>query len=174
MGKCKWELCFGMIGHGEGGEAPSYYRMATLALSAVGALCELAMVRIRLVAVGTNFVRDRRFEIAALMTGIAWKADVLPLQSELRLRVIEGSGEARLLPCGRGVARIAPLFECTLVGIAMAVRAVREFDTGIARLIIQARSVTALTYGVTMLTGEWKLRLRVIEILAINFDGFPV
>jgi len=58
--------------------------------------------------------------------------------------MIERRGEVRFGPRGGCVAGIASLFELALVWVAMAVRAIGEWQTCIAYLAIGARSVAAL------------------------------
>lgn len=58
--------------------------------------------------------------------------------------MIEGGGKGRFFPRGCGVAGIAAWLERAFVRIAMTVRAVGELETDITRLIVRARSVTAL------------------------------
>ena len=95
--------------------------MATLALSAVRPLQELAAVLV-LVAIRTKIVGNWPLEVAALVTGQTLNCEVFPQQGKVGLRVIEIRGEAGLSPGGRTVAGFATLFEPAFVRIAMAIR----------------------------------------------------
>lgn len=164
----EWETGLCVIGNGEDGGIPTLHGVAAFATAAISALGELPLVRIGLVAVSAGVMRNRRFEIAALVTAYARNIDMLALQREVCFGVVEFLGEARLLPGGCGVARVATLLECPLVRVPMAVGAVCELEPGVARLVISAGRVTALAKYVAMLAGERKLGFGMVEILAID------
>ena len=68
---------------------PALHRVARRALSLIGALGKLALVRIRLVTVHALREYERFFEVAVRMTLSAVHSDVLPLERKLRFGVIK-------------------------------------------------------------------------------------
>jgi len=132
-----------VIRNREGRRTPSLHGVAALTLSTIGAMRELAAMRIGLVAIRACIVRYRCLEVRALVTTLAGNLEMLADQRIVRLRVIECRGKVRLLPCERRVARIASLLELTLVRIAMAIRTTGEGQSCIANLAVRARRVTA-------------------------------
>jgi len=114
------EARFGMICRGECGWAPAGYGVAAFAAPAIGALEELAAMRIRIVAIRALSVGDGQLEIAGLVAGEARHIGVFAQERVTRLGVIEGGGEGGVLPTGGGVAGLATLLELALVGIGVA------------------------------------------------------
>lgn len=118
--KHQWEARLGMLGSRIGGRDPALHCVATLATASIGALQELAAVRVGLVAIRTERVFNGRLEIAAFMAGEASHLKVFSLERKVRLRVIEVRCERRLFPGRGGVAGFATLLELALVRIGMA------------------------------------------------------
>lgn len=84
--------------------------VAAFAAAAVGALGELTVVRIRLVAVGAEIVSDGGLEVGATMALLATYFQVFSQQRVLRFRVVEiGAERVRLFPAGDVVAVFAGL-----------------------------------------------------------------
>jgi len=134
--------------------------VAALALATICSPGKLSRVRIGLVAIGTEIVRNRGLEIRVRMALHAPDLLVLSFQREVRLRVIEGGSEYRLLPCHRRVAGIASLFERTLVRIdSVAISAIGKRQSCVSRLTIFCRSMAALAEDVAMFSGQGEARL---------------
>lgn len=68
---------------------PTRHDVTTLAASSIGALRKLSVMRIGFVAVRAEGMRDRRLEVARLVTGQARDLEMLTGQSKVRLRMIE-------------------------------------------------------------------------------------
>lgn len=78
-----------VIGLREDRWRPALHRVTTLAAPSIGPLRKLPGVRIGFVAVRAESVRNRRLEVARLVTGQARDLEVLTRQSKVRLRMIE-------------------------------------------------------------------------------------
>jgi hypothetical protein len=117
MGKYQGKTCLCVIGNREGWRRPSLYRVTGLALTSVGPLRKLAIVRIRLVAITAEIMRNGSLEISLRVTLRATNLKVLAQQGKMRGGMIEGAWERRLFPRRRGVARVASLLEDSLVRI---------------------------------------------------------
>jgi len=165
---------FGMIRDCIRGGNPAVHRVATLASPSVGALQELASVRIWLVAVGAICEGDGRFEIRALVAAQAGDLLVFAQERKARLGVIEGRGKGGLLPRRGGVAGFAALLELALVGIGVASRAGGEGETRIFRLAIGPWGMASLAGNVEVRPGQRIAGLRVVEVLGIDSGGLPV
>lgn len=169
-GKRESGLCVACDGEGRGGEA--LHGMAAFAASAVGARQKLAAVRI-LVAIGTGCMRERRFKVASAVATDAGHREMLSDEGIVCLGVIEGVFEARPLPVGGAVARVAALFEFAFVRIGVAGAAGCEGNARPARLARGVRGMTFLAGSIAMLSGEGKLRLRVVEATGIEVGRLP-
>lgn len=149
--------------------------MAALTPCANSALRELADMRISLMAVCTEFVRDRRLEVAVSMALHASDLLVFPFESKVSLRVIEGDCKSRLLPCRRRMAGIASLFERALVRIdAVAISAIRKRQPRIPELTILSGSMAAFAKNVAVFTGQRETCLCVVKSFLADARGLPV
>lgn len=97
--------------------------VAGSAVASVGPRAELSAMRIRFVAVGALCMVQRSSEISGKMAAAARHLSVPAEQREIRLRVVELSGQRDLLPTGGRMARGAGGGEGTLVRIGVASRA---------------------------------------------------
>lgn len=174
VGRDKREAGLGVIGRRISRWAPALNRVATLASAAVGALQELPLMRIGLVAIRAIDVRNRDFEIGALVAGHTRHFNVLAQQRELGLRVIEGRGEGRFLPRESAVAGVACLLEFALVRVAMASGAGGELQPCVSWQAIGAGGVAFLAGCVQVRPGKRIARLRVVEVFRIDLGGLPI
>ena len=125
--------------------------MATLALAAVRTLRKLAFMRIGFMAVCAEIMRNRRLEIAVCVALNASDLQVLSLQSEVRLCVIEGDSKRRLLPRRSRMARIASLFERSLMRVdTVAISTIGKRQSCVLRLTVICGSMAALAQDVSM------------------------
>ena len=148
--------------------------MAALALAAVGTLQELAAVGIGFVTIRAQGVGNRRFEVAAFVTGEALDFKVLAEERKVRFGVIECRCERGSFPTGCVVARLTSLFELALVGIRVAGGACGELQSEVSGLSVGARGVALFAGGFAMGPGERVARLGVVEMLPVEFGGLPV
>ena len=79
------EPCLRMIRCRECRGQPPLNGVAAFAFASVATLCKLSAMRIRLVAIRTSVMGDRRLEIAGRMTCDACNRRVLSLKGEVRL-----------------------------------------------------------------------------------------
>lgn len=98
MGKGKCKSRFPVISHREDRWRPSLHCMTALTLSSVGAFRELPAVRIRLMTICTELMRNWALEISACVTIQAANLLMLALEGKLRFRMVECRSEGRLLP----------------------------------------------------------------------------
>jgi len=161
--------------HRKFGWLEAFDRMTSRALALIGALGELAAVRIRFVTGNALVEHQRLLEIAARMTLYAFHLRMLPLQGILRLRVIEVLGESGsdLLPTRSCVAGLASLLEAAMVNIVVAVRTLSEGKASVARLSIGSGGMALLALHLQVLSGQGVACLGVIKLLD-RCDGFPV
>ena len=149
--------------------------MATLALPTDCALRKLSSVRIRLVAVCAEIVRNGRFEISIRVALHASDLLMLSLQSKVRLRVIELSCKCRFLPCHRLMAGITFLFERALMRIdTVAVSAIRKRQPRVPGLSILHQCMATLAYNAAMFVGQREARLGVVEPFLAHASGLPI
>jgi hypothetical protein len=104
------------------------------------------------VTVSACFVRERSFEIRALVTLLAWNINVLAEQRELRLRMVKRDFSVRLFPRIGCMARVAALFEATLMRVAMAIGATDKCQSRVTNLSIGCRRVATFAQNEAMLT----------------------
>jgi len=144
MRKSEGEVGLCMVGGRERRRTPTLNGMAAFATSTVRPFCKLAAVWIRLMAIHTGIVRNRRFEVSTLMTTQTGHLEVLSHQRIVRARVIESLSKGGFLPAKCVVAGTASLFECAVVRIfAVAIRARRKGQPRVPRLPVRSRGVTA-------------------------------
>jgi len=152
--------------HVELGRLPTVDVVAGGTLAAVGALHELAVVRV-LVAVYALGELERLLEVAFGVAGNAFHSLVLAEQRVLGFGVIEvlvqfGADDA--LPAAGGMASLARLAgEASLVGIGVAVVALRERNPNVPRLIIRPGGVALFALHLPVQAGQRVAGLRVIE-----------
>ena len=159
-----------VIGHGILRRFEAVHRVAGFAAAAIGPRQELPVVRIGLVAVGADIVRDGRLEVSAAMTDVPTHFKVLSSKRVLRLGVVELSDERALLPRGRAVAGFTTLLELSAMRIVVARRTAIELESNIFRYAVGAGSVTLLTSDLAMQSGQRELGFRVVEATRV----FPV
>ena len=138
----------GVVFNGERRRFPALDGMARSALSAVGALGELPVMRIVSMAIQALREDQRLFEVAIGVTLHAVHTRVFSQQRILGLRVIEAFADRRdgnLFPPRGVVARLAPLRETAPVRVAVAIGALAKRDPDVARLIVGSRRVALLT-----------------------------
>ena len=95
-------------------------------------------------------------------------------QRKLCFGMIEPGREAGFLPCGSGVAGVAPRFEFAFVRVAMTVGTVCKRQSCVAWLAIRAGCVTALALNCAVRACERIAGFGVVEVLAIDACGLPV
>ncbi len=118
---------------------PPLHRVTRRALSLIRALGKLAFVWIRLVAVDALGENQRLLEVAVRMALGAIHTRVLPLQRELRFRVIKmlvHCMQRNLLPAARVVTGLATLREAAVMRILMAVGTLVEWNANVLRLAV--------------------------------------
>ena len=154
--------------------------MAGGALSALGALRELPIVRIGLVAVHAFLERERPFEVSVGVALGAIDAGVLAFERKLRLGVIEtlvDSLEGKFLPPARVVARLAALREAAMMRVLVTVGALVERNTHILRLAVRPIGVAlgALDLGMQASQGIAGLRVVKLRLTGLaDIDRLPV
>ena len=142
MFRAQWERRGFVIGHGIFGWLEAVDAVAGLAAATVGPHQELTAVRIGLVAVSADIVRDRGLEISAAMAGLAAHLEVLAHQRVLRLGVVKLSDKRALLPCGSAVAGFAALLELSTMGI-------------VCRQAAQRSNLRPTYFGTPSAPGAW-------------------
>ena len=126
-------------------------------------------------AIGADFVRNRRFEIAVGVALHAPNLQVFPQKREVRRRVIEGAREGGLLPRCCVVTRLAPLLKRTLVRInTVTVCTFSKWQAGIARLAVGSWRMTAFAKNVAVFAREREARPGVIEAFLAHACGLPI
>jgi len=147
------------------------------ALAAIGALYELSVMRIRLMAVRTFCMRHRFFEISPRVTRLATYADVFPEQRICRFRVIEFRAHRlhrHAFPSAGVVARLARPRHRAPVRIAVTGVASIKFESDVLRFSIRSRQVTFLAGHLRVQPSQRIARARVVKMLRPHRDGFPV
>lgn len=165
----------GMIFYGEGGRLESIHRVAGRALAAVRAFCELAAMRVRLVAVHAFLKSQRLLEIAACMALRALDSRMFPQQWIFSLGMIEiliQRSCADPLPAARVMAGLAALREASVVWVAMAIGALSKGNPDITGLVVWTGSVAFLAGHLYVQTVQRIFGLGVVELA--NIDRFPV
>lgn len=151
---------------------PAFHRMALRAFAFFGPRFELALVRIRLMAVVTIRKRQRLLEFPVHMTLHAIYRRMLAQQRIFRFRVVEFELGQKLLPaCGSMTILAALLLERTFVRIVVARRAGIELHVLVARRTTgHIRLVTLLAGNLNVRAGQGIARFRVVELLG----GLPI
>ena len=146
---------------------PAFYGMALRAFAFFGPRFELALVRIRLMAVVAIRKLQGLLEFPVHMTLHAVYCRMLAQQRIFRLRVVEFELGQKLLPaCGGMTILAALLLERTFVGIDVAVGAGREFHVLVPRRPAgHIRLMTLLAGNLNMRAGQGIARFRVVELL---------
>ncbi len=155
----------GMLLYSEQRRLPTIHIMTFRALPLHRPSCELAAMRIDLVAINAHVEFQRLLEIAAHMACRAADRRVLSKQGILRFRVIERKSGKHILPTGGGVALLARLFEFTVMRIHVACLAGRKIHVLEARGAAgHIRFMAQLTLHVNVHARQGVLRFRVIEL----------
>lgn len=94
----QWITCRRVLLHAERAWLPAIHRVAGCALAFVGSRCELALVRIRHMAVHALREGHRLFEVRAGVTFGALHLCMLSEQGKFRFRVVELLGLRNLFP----------------------------------------------------------------------------
>ena len=118
----------GMLAHTERAGFEPIYRVASGALAAILARDELALVLVS-VAVQTTGESQRPVEIRSFVAGITAHLTMFAHQRVLGLGVVECGANLdlrNLLPRGGCMAGLAGSFECTMMGVGMAIGASAE------------------------------------------------
>jgi hypothetical protein len=164
----------GVIRGGIGGRNPTINIVAALAPAPVGALKELAAMRVWIVAIRAIGKGHGGFEVRALVARQTLHLEVLSEQREMGCGVIERGSESRLLPRVCTMAGLATLAEFALVGIVVAGRASLEGYADVAWLAVRTGGMAALAWGAEVRPGEPVTRLGVVEALLVDPDGLPI
>jgi hypothetical protein len=175
VGALQWISGGGMLFHGEGGWLPSLHRMARCALSGIGALGELAIMRIWFVAVHAPGKCDGPFKIAIRVALCTADGSMPSLQRELGLRMVEAlvNGlERDLLPSHGAMATLAPLRKATVMRILVAVKTLVERNTAVLRFSIRRGDVALAALHLGMQSGQRVAGARMIELAYV--DRLPI
>jgi len=150
------------------------------ALSAVGAIRELPIVRIGLVAVPAFLERQRLFEVSVGVALGTIDTGVLAFQRKLGIRVVEtfvDSLERNFLPPARVVARLAALREAAMMGVVVTIGALVEGNAHVLRLAVRPVGVAlgALYLGMQASQGIAGLRVVKLRLTGLaDIDRLPV
>ena len=156
----------GMRLHIELGRFPAVEVVAGRALAAIGALRELAVVRI-LMAVHALGERQFFLEVAIGVAGDAFHRLVLAEKRVLGLGVIEILGQAGgddSLPAAGGMAGLAGLLgKAAFMRVGVAVVTFAEGQANVTGLVVRTRRVALFAFDRRVLPGQRITGLRVIE-----------
>lgn len=154
--------------------------MAGGALSAVGALRELPIVRIGLVAVHALLERKRLFEVSVGVALGTIHANVLAFQRELGLGVVEALIDClkrNLLPPARVVAGLAALREAAMMRVFVTIGALVERNAHVLRLAVRPVGVALGALYLGMQASQRIAGLRVVKLRLTglaDIDRLPV
>lgn len=152
----------------EPGGLESVNGVARRAFAAIGALGELAVVRIRLVAIRALIEGNGLLEITLSVALHAFDLGMLSQQRILGFRVIETiveCGRGDLLPPGRRVARLAGLLEAAVVNISVAIRALAKGNSRVSRLAAGPGRVALLAGDLGVQSSQGIASLGMIKLL---------
>lgn len=142
--------------------------VARRAFAAIGALGELAVVRIRLVAIRALIEGNGLLEIALSVALHAFDLGMFSQQWILGFRMIETlveCGRGDLLPPGRRVARLAGLLEAAVVNISVAIRALAKGNSRVSRLAAGPGRVALLAGDLGVQSSQRIASLGMIKLL---------
>ena len=153
---------------------PSLHVVARSALAGIGALGELAVVRVPM-AIHALLEGKGLLEISTGMALRAVDTDVLSQQRKLRLGVVEVlvyTLHRNLFPSAGGVTGLAALRETAAVRIRVAVRALVEGNPDILRFTVGSIRMTLRALHLRVQPGQRIARFRVIKLR--DTDLLPV
>lgn len=140
--------------------------MAGLATAAISTLGELAMMRIRRMAIRAILESNRLSEIAGFVAFVASDLEMFPYQRVLRLRVIKSAADILhrddFPPTGH-VTGAARVFETSVVWIGVAHAATIKRQIRIARLAVRTIDVALRAGHFDVCARQRILGLRVVE-----------
>lgn len=137
----------GVLFHAEWRRLPAVYAVALRAFAFASPCLELALVRIREVAIRALGESQRAFEISTGMATAATYLEVHAKKRIFRFRMVELNGHAELLPPTRRVTGFAGSFEGSLMWVRMAGDAGIKLDSRILYGIIRSKGKVALVAG---------------------------
>ena len=145
---------------------PAIHRVTFCALAFLRTRCELAVVRVRLMAIRAIREWKRLFEISTRMAQDAADLGMHAEQRILCLGMIECEALLQSFPAGRGVAILAAFLERAVVGIDVASRTRGEIHVRVPRR--PSRHVGLVTFFASHLevqASERIVRFGVVELL---------